>query len=283
MGKLRVPDSVGAIVRRRRRRLTAWLAGPLALALAVTAAHASGEPLRVAAASNLTQVLPALLSQYRGSAGAGEAAGREILLTFGASGNLSRQIVQGAPFDLFLSADQWFVDWLAERDETVAVADYARGELVLYVPDRSPLAAGQGLAAVDAALADGRLRRLALANPQHAPYGQAARAALQARGLWQPLERDGLLVYGENVAQTAQFCAGGAVDAGLIPLALALSPALAGKGHYTPVDPALYPPLIQRMALLRRAAGDADARALYAFLLAPATDGIWRRFGFARP
>lgn len=244
----------------------------LAVALATGAAPTSLEAATVvAAANNLQSVLPELAAAFEES---GES---ELRLVFGASGNLTRQIREGAPFELFLSADQGYVAVLAAegltRDEGV---DYARGRLVLFVAEGSPLKADGSFDDLAAALGDGRLARFAIANPEHAPYGRAAEEALRHRGLWEAIGPH--LVFGENVAQAVQFAASGNADGGLVALSLVLAPQVAARGQYVPVPGDWYTPLDQRMVLL--AGAGAEAEAFYDFLQTPGATAIFARHGF---
>ncbi len=247
------------------------LALALCLAGATSTLHAA-QPPTIAAASDLKFALDELVATYA------EAGGPAPRVAYGSSGNLAQQIIQGAPFDIFMSADEAFVHRLVERDLTVdGGALYGVGRLVLYAGAAAGFTPDENLAGLEAALRAGRIRRLALANPEHAPYGRAARAALQARGLWSLLEPR--IVLGENVSQAAQFALGGDCDGGIFALSLALSPALAGRGSWVRLPDTLHPPLRQRMVLLRRA-GPA-AHGFYAFLLQPAAREVFERYGFA--
>lgn len=231
-------------------------------------------PVTVAAASDLKYALEEIADTYENATGA------KLRLVFGASGNLMRQIAQGAPYELYLSADEQYVYALHGQGHTLDKGErYATGHLVLFVPKGSPVKADAQLADLKAAMADGRLRRLAIANPEHAPYGRAARAALEANGLWKLAQ--GKLVMGENVSQAAQYAASGAAQAGLFALSLAVSPNFRASGEYVVLPASWHPPLNQRMVLLKRAGG--GAREFYAYLQTPAARAIFTRYGFALP
>jgi len=203
-----------------------------------------------------------------------------VRVTYGSSGDIARQIEQGAPFDLFLSADESYVARLAARGLTVdGGVLYGIGRLVAFAPAGSPVLVDEALADLGRAAGDGRLRRLAIANPEHAPYGRAAREVLESLGLWSAVERK--LVFGENVSQAAQFAASGSAEAGLFALSLAISPGLAGKGRYVVLPDKLHRPLRQRMVLLKR--GSPGAGRLYDFLQQPAARAILKRYGFSVP
>ena len=201
-------------------------------------------------------------------------------LVFGSSGTLTRQILDGAPFDLFLSADEAFVGQLARagrtRDGGVL---YAVGRLVLFAPTGSPLKPQAGFDGLARLAARGEIRRFAIANPAHAPYGRAAEAALRAHGLWAPLQPR--LVLGENVSQAAQFATAGDAAGGLIAYSLALTPALRARGTFALVPDGDHPPLRQRMVLLTGAGEGAER--FYRYLQMPAARATLERHGFTLP
>ncbi len=206
--------------------------------------------------------------------------GEQFRISFGSSGNLSRQIIQGAPFELFLSADQRYAKALGDRGLTDGGSVvYAVGRLVLFVPEGSPLRADPTLEDLSSALNNGRLKRLAMANPEHAPYGRAAREVLEHGRLWQQLQ--GTIIYGENVAQAAQFTVSGDVDAGIIPYSIAREPAMAGKGIYVLLPDSLHSPLHHHMVLLNNAG--MVSRSLYTYLRQSVAQEIFRKFGFSTP
>ena len=241
------------------------------VAAAGAAAFAQSGP-SVAAASDLKFALDEIAARFR------QQTGKAVRLTYGSSGNFYRQIQQGAPFELFLSADEDYVSRLAREGLTVdAGIRYATGRIVLFVPKGSTVKADPALADLRAALNDGRLRRLAIANPEHAPYGRAARQTLEHEGLWQSLSTR--LVLGENVSQAAQFAASGSAQAGIFALSLALSPDFAGKGDYVLIPESRHEPLRQRAVLLKRS-GE-TARAFLLFLQQPAAQEVFRRYGYA--
>lgn len=237
------------------------------------AAFAQSGP-SVAAASDLKFALDEIAARFERDTG------KAVRLTYGSSGNFYRQIQQGAPFELFLSADEDYIDRLAKEGLTVdGGARYATGRIVLFVPKGSTVKADPALADLRAALDDGRLRRLAIANPEHAPYGRAARQTLEREGLWNSLSTR--LVLGENVSQTAQFAVSGSAQAGIFALSLALAPEFPGKGDYVLIPESRHEPLRQRAVLLKRS-GD-TARAFYRFLREPVAREVFARYGYALP
>ena len=233
--------------------------------------RAMAQELRVAAASDLQAALPAIAARFE------KDTGQRVALTFGSSGNFSTQIENGAPFDVFMSAD---IDYpkrleqagLAERGSLYA---YATGRLVLWSRNDSGIDIKQGLAV----LADARVRRIAIANPAHAPYGRAAIAAIRHEGLYDRVQSK--FVRGENISQTAQFAQSGNADAGLIALALALSPAMKSAGSYVEVPSASYPPIEQAAVVVASSKQKALATRFVESLKQPSTQALLRQSGFA--
>ena len=208
----------------------------------------------VAAAADLKFPLTEIAERFE------KETGRAVRLAFGSSGNFARQIPQGAPFELFFSADEEYVFKLLAQgflhDEGRL---YAIGRIALFVPKGSPLTADGELKNLADALQKGRVQRFAIANPDHAPYGRAARAALEHTGLWAGLQ--GRLVLGENVGQAAQFASSGSAQGGIIAWSLARSPELEKLGSAALIPESWHPPLRQRMALTRKA-GDTDRKSV---------------------
>ncbi len=228
----------------------------------------------IAAAADLNFALTEINTRFRAETG------HEITPVFGSSGNFYRQILQGAPFQLFLSADEELVFKLAEADKTLDRGRlYAIGRLVLLLPSDSPLKLDGQLQDLVAAVGDGRLTKFAIANPAHAPYGQRAQEVLQRVGLWSKIQPQ--LVLGENAAQAAQFAISGSTQGGLVAYSLALTPALAKLGHSVLIPQQWHTPLKQRMVLL--AGADDTAHAFYAYLQTPTARKILQRNGFTIP
>jgi molybdate transport system substrate-binding protein len=226
----------------------------------------------VAAAANLRPVLAEL-----GAAFQQREPRAEIRVTTGASGALYAQLRNGAPFDLFLSADRDYPRRILEARLGGPEVVYAVGRLVVWTPPGSPIVLGRrGLAA----LASPGVRRIAIANPAVAPYGRAATAALQAAGVLSAVQ--GRLVLGQSVAQAAQFAATGAADVAILPASLAGEPALAG-GTAVPVPQELHPRLEQSGMVLARAREPALARAFLDFVTGSDGRAILRRHGYDLP
>lgn len=226
----------------------------------------------VAAASDLKFAMDELVGLYHAQTG------RKVQAVYGSSGQFVMQIGQGAPFDIFLSADESLVEPLVSKGVTQGSGVlYGVGRLVFFVPKGSPLKLE--LSDLRPALDDGRLKRFAIANPAHAPYGRAAQQALQKLGVWSAIEPR--LVLGENVSQAAQFAASGAAQGGFFALSLALAPVLREAGNFIELPADWHAPLRQRMVLLKRAAP--EAQAFYGWLQEPAARAVLRRYGFAMP
>lgn len=246
----------------------------LGLALAAGPAAAQREAPVVAAASDLQFAVEEIAAAFHAETG------RQVRLSLGSTGNFARQIREGAPFRIFMAADEDFVLDLHRdgftRDEGVL---YAVGRIALAVPHGSPLSAEDGLEGLAQALAEGRISRFAIANPEHAPYGMRAREALEDAGLWQALQP--MLVMGENVSQAAQFALSGNAEGGIIAWSLALAPRVAPLGGFALIPERAHAPLRQRMALLNGA--DETAEAFFAYVQSPAARAILDRHGFVLP
>lgn len=253
--------------------MRSWFCGRKRIWLAILlcclfAAPALADRPIVAAASDLQFALPEIARQFE------QDTGRSVRLNFGSSGNFRRQIAQGAPFELFLSADEAYVQALAHEGHTEDDGTlYALGRIVLLTGGSQQPVSLQELTRV---LDEGRLNRFAIANPEHAPYGVAAREALQAAGVWEAIRPH--LVFGENVSQAAQFALSGETDGGIVAYSLALAPRFAQRSHYRLIPENMHSPLRQRMVLLK-GAGE-SARSFYAYLQEPASRAILADYGF---
>ncbi len=247
------------------RTLVFWLAAGLGLLV-----HA--QTLRVAAASNLKFVLADLEAQFR------QQTGQKMEFSFGASVQLARQIQQGLPVQLFISADEQQVAWLAQAGLTRDGGQrYALGRLALISPKGTGITVGQGLEAALKALKSSD--KFAIANPQLAPYGRAAQEILQNTGAWPAVQKQ--LVLGDHIGQATQFVLSGAAPLGITAYSLTLAPEAADKLQVWPVPANLHAPLPQRLVLLRNAGP--QALAFRDFLLSPAAQPTWMRHGYALP
>jgi molybdate transport system substrate-binding protein len=230
--------------------------------------------ITVAAAADLNAALPELAAEHQ------KQTGNSVKLAFGSSGSLFSQIQNGAPFDMFFSADEDYPRQLVEAGvaERSSLYRYAVGKLVVWVPASSSLEVEQSGIKV---LLDTSVKKIAIANPQHAPYGRAAEAALRHFGIYE--QAAPRLVLGENVSQAAQFVESGSAQAGLIALSHALSPSLKGKGRYWIVPADAHPPLNQAAVILARSSRKQEAANFLAFLKTPQAIEVLRRYGFAIP
>jgi molybdate transport system substrate-binding protein len=236
----------------------------------LVAAAAVAQPLRVAAASDLQAALPGIAARFE------KATGHEVAVTFGSSGNFFTQLQNGAPFDVFLSADidyprQLERDGLAEKG---SVHLYATGRIVLWIRNDSAIDLTRGLVV----LSDPAVRKVAIANPDHAPYGRAAAAALHQAGVYASVQPK--LVRGENISQAAQFVQSGNADAGIVALSLALAPAMKASGRYVEIPDSSYPPIEQAAAVIAASKQKAIARQFVEFLKQPETARTLQSFGF---
>jgi molybdate transport system substrate-binding protein len=258
----------------RLPKIIAGLAAWLMAGLAVVCATASARETRIAAAADLKSALDDIAVMFR------NATGKSIVPVYGSSGNFKTQIIQGAPFEMFMSADEAFVFELAEKGLTLDRGTlYGFGRIVIYAPKGSPLRPDAALEDLAAGLRDGRVQRFAIANPEHAPYGRAAQEALTSKGLWEAIKPR--LILGENVAQATQFAISGSSQGGIIALSLALTPAVSARGTYVLIPEDQHAPLAQRMVLLN-SAGE-TAKAFYAFIQTAAAKSVLRRYGFRLP
>jgi len=230
------------------------------------------QTLRIAAASDLQFALPDLAAQYEKQSGV------KLAITYGSSGNFFAQIQNGAPFDVFLSADVSYPHKLvlAHLADISSLEVYGVGHLVLWLPPDSPLEPSAGLKI----LLDPRIQKIAIANPDHAPYGRAAVAALRDAGLYDQLKPK--LVYGENISQAAQFVQSGSAQAGLLAHSLTFSPAMkSGKFWAIPADK--YPAVEQTAVSLTASSNKQAAMSFLDFLRTPTARAALERYGFSLP
>lgn len=245
----------------------------VSLALALATPAGAAVPV-VAAAADLQFALEEIAEAFK------EDTGQSVKLAFGSSGTFATQIRHGAPFELYLSADEDYVRTLhADGFTRDAGTLYAIGRIVLVAPPGSRLPVDGELKGLATQLEAGAVNRFAIANPEHAPYGRRAEEALRHAGLWEALRPK--LVFGENVAQAAQFATSGSADGGIIALSLARAPQLEARSRYAVIPAAWHAPLRQRMVLLKNAGGIAEA--FYRYLQQPSTRAIMHRYGFVLP
>jgi molybdate transport system substrate-binding protein len=228
------------------------------------------EPLRVAAAADLSAAFVEVGQAFE------KQSGKKVTFSFGSTGLLAKQIEQGAPFDVFAAANAAFVDEVVERGACFGETKrpYAKGRIVIWAKDEAHLPKS-----IDD-LRDPRFARLALANPDHAPYGKAAEQALTKAGIWSAVRPRA--VFGENVQQTFMFGQTGNADVAIVALSLAIG----AGGAYVPIDPALHEPLDQQMVLCKAGPGGGkpnEGRAFMDFVSSDAGRAIMKRYGFLLP
>ena len=252
------------------RRFAASLVIFVCLFAAGQTAHAA-EKITIAAAADLKFALDEIVMLFNKAHPADR-----VETIYGSSGKFHTQIRQGAPFDLYFSADIAYPRALkVEGFAAAEVQPYAVGRIVLWSPSRDT-----GKMTL-ADLADPAIQKIAIANPKHAPYGKRAEEALKAAGVWEKVE--GKLVYGENVAQAAQFVQTGNAQAGIVALSLALSPELAKQGGYALIPDKLHQPLEQGFIVTKRAANNPLAQAFARFMVSGEARAVMTRYGFVLP
>jgi len=227
----------------------------------------------VAAASDLTYALNEIAANFQ------KATGCAVRLSLGSSGNFLTQIENGAPFDVLFSADLAYPLKLEARGLAVPGSTYlyAIGKIVLWTREGSRVDVTQGFSA----LRDIRIKKIAIANPEHAPYGRAAEEALRRSGVYESVK--GRLVLGENISQAAEFVESGNADAGIVALSLTLSPAMRDKGRSWIIPENLYTPIQQGVVIVRAAANPQGAQQLLDYIKTPATAALLERYGFVLP
>jgi molybdate transport system substrate-binding protein len=231
------------------------------------------EPV-IAAASDLQFAVEEIAAAFA------EETGMRVRLSMGSTGNFARQIREGAPYEIFMAADERFIEDLHRDGFTRDEGDlYAVGRIVMMVPHGSTLRADGGLDTLAAAVEAGEITRFAIANPEHAPYGMRAEEALRRKGLWEAMQP--YLVLGENVSQAAQFALSGNAQGGIIAYSLALAPNVRERGTYELIAEDWHEPLRQRMALLNNAGPVAEA--FYDYINGPSAREIMERYGFVLP
>ncbi|MGD0058605.1 MAG: molybdate ABC transporter substrate-binding protein [Verrucomicrobiia bacterium] len=233
------------------------------------------QTITVAAAADLKFALDPIVADFQK-----QHSNVTVRVSYGSSGNLFAQIDNGAPFDLFLSADIDFPRKLIENKKAVAdsLFSYAVGRIVVWVPKDSPIDVEK--LGIESLLTPS-VRKIAIANPEHAPYGRAAVAAMKKLGVYDKVSSK--LVLGENIAQAAQFVESGAADIGLIALSLAASPKMKGEGRYSEVPPDAYLRLEQGGVILSASKQPDLARQFRAMVVGPQGRETLQRYGFILP
>ena len=229
-----------------------------------TTAH---DELTVAAASDLTPAFEELGREFEAANGV------KVVFMFGSTGMLTRQIENGAPVDLFAAANVSYIDELDKKGLIVpdSRAIYARGRITLWTPDTSNIRL-QGIAD----LARPEVMRIAIANPDHAPYGLAAKQALESVGIWERVRPK--LVFGDNIRQTLQYAETGNVDVSIVALSLSIQ----SRGRWMLIPEELHQPIDQGLGIIKTTKNEKAARAFAAFLNGPQGQAIMKKYGFSR-
>lgn len=243
------------------------------LPLFLLAQVVSAQEITVAAAADLQFAMPEITARFQ------KETGKTVKVTYGSSGNFFAQLQNGAPFDVFFSAN---LDYPKKLDSAGLVEpgtyyEYATGKIVIWVSNDSKLDLSGGLKS----LLDPSLKKIAIANPEHAPYGQAAVTAMKKEDVYDKIS--GKLVLGENISQATSFVVSGAADAGIIALSLALGPNTKEKGRYVDIPSADYPPIQQACVILKSSQQKAIALEFLKFIKTPAAAALLRSYGFATP
>jgi len=245
----------------------------LCLLLITSVNVAVAEEITIAAASDLSFAFREIATEYE------KASGNQVRLTLGSSGNFYAQIQNGAPFDLYFSADIAYPRKLEEAALTVpgSLYQYAVGRIVLWTGHESRIDVTQGFEV----LREPTIKKVAIANPKHAPYGRAAVAAMEYFKVYDQVKDK--LVLGENISQAAQFIESGACDIGIIALSLAVAPAMKSKGTYWEVPVESHPPLDQGAVILKSSKQQESAKQFLAFIKGERGQEIMKRYGFTVP
>ena len=238
-----------------------------------TASSGQAGELTVAAASDLSFAFKELVPTFE------QQSGEHVKLTLGSSGNFFSQIQNGAPFDLYFSADIGYPKMLIETDLAVpgSLYQYATGRIVLWVPKDSNLDLTKGMDV----LLDPAIKKIAIANPKHAPYGRAAVSAMEHFKVYDRVKDK--FVLGENVSQTAQFAQSGAADIGIIAFSLALAPSVQEAGTYWLIPNEAHPAIDQGAVIVAGSKRQEASAQFLDFLKTPASKAIMKRYGFTLP
>jgi molybdate transport system substrate-binding protein len=236
-------------------------------------AEAAGAEFTIAAASDLNFAFKEIVTEYEKSTG------NHVKLTLGSSGNFYAQIQNGAPFDLYFSADIGYPKKLEEAGLVVpgSLYRYAVGRIVVWTGFESHINVAKGFDA----LREPSIKKIAIANPKHAPYGRAAVAAMEHFKVYDQVKDK--LILGENISQAAQFIESGACDIGIIALSLALAPTMQTRGTYWEVPAVAHPPLEQGAVILKQSKNQEAARQFLEFIKGPQGQEVMKRYGFTLP
>jgi molybdate transport system substrate-binding protein len=245
----------------------------LAICLVLNGGLCAAQEITVAAAADLQFVMQDVGARFQSETG------KSVKLIYGSSGNFAQQLQNGAPFDMFFSANLDYPKQLeaAGLTEPGTFYQYATGKIVVWVPNDSKLDVNSGLKA----LLNPSIKKIAIANPQHAPYGKAAVAAMQKENIYEQVKDE--FVLGENISQTASFVASGSADVGIVALSLALSPNMKDKGRYAEVPAADYPPIEQACVIMGSSKNKSVAHQFLKFIQSSPIRELFQNYGFAIP
>jgi molybdate transport system substrate-binding protein len=240
------------------------------LVIAFVSQLAAAQEITVAAAADLQFAMEDVTARFQ------KETGKTVKVIYGSSGNFFQQIQNGAPFDLFFSANLDYPKKLeaARLIEPGSFYQYATGKIVIWVRNESKLDLSSGMQV----LLDPSVKKIAVANPQHAPYGQAAVAAMQKENIYDKVKDK--FVLGENISQTASFVVSGSADTGIVALSLALSPNMKGKGRYAEIPASEYPPIEQACVILGSSKNKDTARQFVSFVKTSAIGDLLKSYGF---
>ena len=233
----------------------------------------AAQSITVAAAADLQFAMQDITAGFQ------KQTGKQVKVIYGSSGNFFQQIQNGAPFDMFFSANLDYPKQLETSGLTApgSYYQYAKGKIVVWLPNDSKININSGLKS----FLDPAVKKVAVANPQHAPYGQAAVAAMQSEGIYDKVKDK--IVTGENISQTASYVISGAADAGVIALSLALSPNMKEKGRYIEIPTAEYPPIEQACVILNSSKEKETANQFLSYLKTKAVADTLQLYGFDVP
>jgi len=245
----------------------------LVLFMPVKSLGSTNEELTIAAASDLNFAIKELVAEYE------KATGNHVKLSLGSSGNFYSQIQNGAPFDLYFSADIGYPKKLEEAGLTVpgSLYRYAVGRIVMWTRNETHIDVAKGFDA----LREPTVKKIAIANPKHAPYGRAAVAAMEHFKVYDQVKDR--LVLGENISQAAQFIESGACEIGVIALSLALAPTMKARGTYWEIPADAHPPLEQAAVIMKSSTNGEAAKQFLEFMRTTQGQEIMKRYGFTLP
>lgn len=242
----------------------------IGLVLVCASGLCAAQEITIAAAADLQYAMQDITTRFQNENG------KTVKVIYGSSGNFFQQLQNGAPFDMFFSANLDYPKKLeaAGLTEPGSYYEYAKGKIVVWVRNDSKINLNSGLKA----LLNPSVNKIAIANPLHAPYGQAAVSAMQKEGIYEKVKDK--FVLGENISQTASLIVSGAADIGVLALSLASSPNMKGKGRYAEIPSDQYPPIVQASVILRSSKNKAVAQQFLSYMKSPAIANLLKQYGF---